>query len=48
MREVMEHYGMGLLATVEVLGTFYIVCSSIAEGGKIYELAMVFIQNICG
>jgi len=48
MKEVMEHYGMALLAVIEVSGAFGIVCSCMTKGGGIYNLVSFFMQSICG
>ena len=48
MREIIEHYGMELLAAVEVMGVVSIVGDCMKNGGMIYQLVECFMQSICG
>ncbi|MBQ8278248.1 MAG: hypothetical protein IJZ23_00225 [Roseburia sp.] len=48
MREVIEYYGEGLLAVLEVIGAFYIVTECVKQGGVFYNLVARYMSHICG
>ena len=48
MQEIIEYYGMTLLAIIEVLGAMGIVCSCIRNGGMLYQMVEVYMNSIGG
>jgi len=48
LQEIMEHYGIALLAVIEVTGAMGMICSCMKVDGIVYRIVAVFMQSICG
>lgn len=48
MREIIEHFGMGLLAVIAVACMMRIYVDLLDEGGIIYQAVSGFMYSICG
>lgn len=48
MRDILEHYGGGLLAILGGAAAFAIYFACIKSGGVIYEIVRSYMASICG
>lgn len=48
MKEILEHFGLGFLAVLAVVGMMQIYVALLDEGGILYMAVSSFMQSICG
>ncbi|MBR5566164.1 MAG: hypothetical protein IKW08_08395 [Roseburia sp.] len=48
MQEIMEHYGIALLAVIAVTGAMGMICSCMGADGIVCQIVGIFMQSICG
>ena len=48
MKEILEHYGLGLLETLGMAGILAIIFNCIGEDGVISDMVARFMLTICG